>query len=46
MTPAKRGRALAEAVPGARYEELAGIGHMLPEETPERLAALVLGLVP
>ena len=45
MTPAKRGRALAEAVPGARYEELAGIGHMLPEETPERLAALVLGLV-
>ena len=45
MTPPKRGRALAEAIPGARYEELAGIGHMLPEESPERLAALVLDLV-
>jgi len=41
MTPAKAGRALAAAIPGARYEVLPGTGHMLMTEAPEAtLAAL------
>jgi pimeloyl-ACP methyl ester carboxylesterase len=45
MTPASRGRALANAIAGARYHELPGIGHMLPEEAPERLTSLLIGLM-
>jgi len=44
MTPAKRGRPLAEAIAGARFVELPEIGHMLPEEAPEALAEALCGL--
>ena len=35
MTPARRGRALAEALCGAEFVELPEIGHMLPSEAPD-----------
>jgi pimeloyl-ACP methyl ester carboxylesterase len=42
MTPAREGRALAEMIPGARLEILAGAGHMMmleqPDQTLDRLA--------
>jgi pimeloyl-ACP methyl ester carboxylesterase len=37
LTPAKTGRALADAIPGARYEALPAIGHMLPNEAPRAI---------
>ena len=41
MTPAKAGRALAEAIPNATYEVLPGAGHMMMLEAPnEPLLAL------
>jgi pimeloyl-ACP methyl ester carboxylesterase len=43
MTPAKAGKALAEAMPGARPVVLQGAGHMLMAERPDEvLAALRL----
>jgi pimeloyl-ACP methyl ester carboxylesterase len=43
MTPAKAGKALAEAIPGARPVVLQGAGHMLMAERPDEvLAALRL----
>jgi pimeloyl-ACP methyl ester carboxylesterase len=41
MTPARAGKALAAAVPGARYELLPGAGHMLPVEAPRALLKLL-----
>jgi len=41
MLPVGNGRALAPLIPGARYEELAGTGHLFWVEEPERTAALV-----
>ncbi len=35
MTPAKRGQALAEAIPGAEFVELLEVGHMLMSEAPD-----------
>ncbi|MER7757919.1 alpha/beta fold hydrolase [Kitasatospora sp. NPDC097643] len=37
-------RVLADTLPEARFEEVAGAGHMLPLETPDRLARLVHAL--
>ena len=34
MTPAKAGRALAEAIDGAEFEVLPGVGHMMMAEAP------------
>ncbi|ANE43589.1 alpha/beta fold hydrolase [Deinococcus puniceus] len=42
LVPARLGRALAAAVPGARYEEIAGAGHVVMVDAPERFNALVL----
>jgi pimeloyl-ACP methyl ester carboxylesterase len=44
MTPAKRGRGLAEAIAGASYLELPEVSHMLPEEAPEALAEALRAL--
>ena len=45
MTPAKRGRALADAIPGAVFVEIPGAGHMLPEEAADTVPAALLKLV-
>lgn len=36
------GRALAAGIPGARYVEVAGVGHSFPVTEPKRCAALIL----
>lgn len=45
MTPPRMGKALAEAVPGTRYELLPGAGHMLPTEAPRVLLKLLQGFL-
>lgn len=42
LVPARIGRALAAAIPGARYEELPRAGHVVMVDAPERFNALVL----
>lgn len=39
MTPLKTGRAMADAIDGARLEIIANGGHMLPSETPDETNA-------
>jgi pimeloyl-ACP methyl ester carboxylesterase len=39
MTPAKTGKALAAAIPGARTVVLPGAGHMMMVEQPDELLA-------
>ncbi len=39
------GRAVAEALPNARYEQLADTGHMLPLESPDRVVKVIAELV-
>ena len=34
-------RAIADAIPGARLALLEGVGHMIPQEAPERFDRLV-----
>jgi pimeloyl-ACP methyl ester carboxylesterase len=41
LTPVKRGRFLAETIPGARLEILPETGHMLPVERIREVAALL-----
>ncbi|MFI5399596.1 MAG: alpha/beta fold hydrolase [SAR324 cluster bacterium] len=45
MTPAKSARQLADAIPGARYEVLPGVGHMAPAEAPRALLRLLEGFL-
>jgi pimeloyl-ACP methyl ester carboxylesterase len=45
MTPAKAGKLLAGAIPGARYELLAGVGHLLPTEAPRVLLRAIQGFL-
>jgi len=46
MTPAKSGRELAAAIPGARVTVLPGAGHMLMSERPDEVLAAVRHLAP
>jgi pimeloyl-ACP methyl ester carboxylesterase len=45
MTSAKSGRQLADAIPGARYEVLPGVGHMMMAEAPRALLRLLEGFL-
>jgi len=45
LTPAKGGQQLAGQVPGARYEVLPGVGHMLPSEAPRALLKLMMAFL-
>jgi 3-oxoadipate enol-lactonase/4-carboxymuconolactone decarboxylase len=42
-TPAELVKAMADAIPGADYVEIAGSGHIPCVEQPDRLASLVIG---
>lgn len=37
FAPVANGRALAELIPAARYDEAEGVGHLVPLEAPERI---------
>ncbi|HKI98221.1 MAG TPA: alpha/beta hydrolase [bacterium] len=41
MTPPRAGKAIADAVTGARYELLPATGHMIPSEAPRQLLRLL-----
>ncbi|MEL6800511.1 MAG: 3-oxoadipate enol-lactonase [Pseudomonadota bacterium] len=43
-TPPETLRALADAIPGARYTEIAGAGHLPPIEAPDALAAEIAAI--
>lgn len=40
-TPARRGRAIAAAIPGSRFELIDGVGHSSTLEAPEAVTALI-----
>jgi pimeloyl-ACP methyl ester carboxylesterase len=44
MTPAKHGRALTDALPGAEFVEIAEAGHMLMAEAPDAVTDLLVGI--
>jgi pimeloyl-ACP methyl ester carboxylesterase len=41
LSPAENGRRLAALIPDAGYVELDGVGHLVPQEAPQRLADIV-----
>ncbi|MBQ1001499.1 alpha/beta fold hydrolase [Streptomyces sp. RK62] len=43
--PVAKGRELAALVPGARFEPLAGAGHLVQEDAPAELVAALLGFI-
>lgn len=45
LVPPEIGRALAAAIPGARYEEIAGAGHVVMVDAPETFNQLVLAFL-
>ena len=46
MTPAKRARELAEALPGAEYVEVPEAGHMLMAEAPDAVSEVLPRVAP
>jgi 3-oxoadipate enol-lactonase len=45
FSPVANGRALAELIPGATYDEVPDVGHLLPLEAPDRLDAAIATVV-
>jgi pimeloyl-ACP methyl ester carboxylesterase len=45
LCPPANGRRVSELIPDARYVELAGVGHLIPQERPEALVRLIEGAV-
>ncbi len=43
LIPVRNGMRIAQLVPGARYVELPGVGHLVPYEAPEELVRIVAG---
>ena len=41
LSPVANGRALAKLIPGARYVELPGVGHLIPQEAPAQALELI-----
>ena len=41
LSPISNGRTIAGLIPGARFVELDGIGHLIPQEAPDTLTALM-----
>jgi pimeloyl-ACP methyl ester carboxylesterase len=41
LSPPENSHRLVAAIPGAELVELAGVGHLVPQEAPERLAELI-----
>jgi pimeloyl-ACP methyl ester carboxylesterase len=42
VTPAREGREIAELIPGARFEEFPGAGHMLMYERSDEVDKLII----
>ncbi|MEX2100504.1 MAG: alpha/beta fold hydrolase, partial [Acidimicrobiia bacterium] len=42
VTPAREGREIADAIPGARYEEFPAAGHMLMYERTDEVDKLII----
>ncbi len=45
FSPTVNGATLGELIPGARFEQLQGVGHLVPQEAPGRLRELLLELI-
>jgi 3-oxoadipate enol-lactonase len=43
LIPVRNGMRLAQLVPGARYVELPGVGHLVPYEAPDEVGAILAG---
>ena len=41
LIPVRNGMRLAQLVPGARYVELPGVGHLVPYEAPDEVVEVV-----
>ena len=41
FTPVRNGIRIAQLIPGARYVELAGVGHLVSYEARDRIAEII-----
>ena len=41
LIPVRNGMRLAQLIPGARYVELPGVGHLVPYEAPDASLAVI-----
>ena len=42
LIPVRNGMRIAQLIPGARYVELPGVGHLVPYEAPDRRRAAIV----